>query len=311
MLFFGCCCAATNAWACNCCRFTSLEALEVHVLADLSFLFRGSGQTPAERRSSMQQQLAAICDSTSFLAPPSWQTSQCLTTVNLDCRMAAIQPSVLLSAALQTVSLAALGVTFDDALSAEDCASLQQLSNLTALTQLTIHGHLEETAPAPAGLFQALLTAAARATSLRQLEVTGTSYASINDGVGHLALGQLPHLTRLLLGGTGLQIDLPSLSAAPALKELNLTECSGPGSPTSLFSLTSLTNLEAPMFLQPREGGAGAAAVRVPAAWREGLLTLGWQCVYEQDTWPHLVPQLTSLTKLSLNEVCVSPAFCR
>jgi hypothetical protein len=299
--------------ACNCCRLTSLEVLEVHVSASLSFVFRGSGQTPAEKCSSMQQQLAHICSSSSssssssFLAPSSWPSSHCLTTLVLDCRMPAIQPSVLLSAALQTVSLVELGLTFDGTLAPEDCASLQQLSSLTNLTALTQLDATELGDAAPAATFHDLCSPSSRLSNLQQLTIC----SNLNEGVAYMDLAQLPKLTRLQLGKIGLNVDLASLSTARGLTDLSLKACTGVGGLASLSPLTTLTRLQGPTLMQPPEGGVGAAAELAPAGWSERLQHLEWSGSASDATWPRLVPQLTSLTRLCMYDVCVSPAFCR
>jgi hypothetical protein len=302
-----------HAW-CRCC---SLQALDVHVpRLGQTFSFQGFGQTAAEQRDSMQQQIEAICSSSSFLAPSSWPASQCLTTLVLDNTQLPrvpsgcdIQPSEVLSAAVHSVSLVDLDLVFDDILAPEDYGSLQQLPNLTRLSRLSVSFVDEGSAP---GQAQHVLTVAAHVSSLQQLRVDAdfTSEAT----VCHLPPGhQQPHLTRLELHG--LQMNLANLSEVPAVVNLSMEGCSvGVGSLTSLFALTCLTSVDCQEVMQPPAGGAGAEAPyapRVPAAWREGLLSLGWTGSASDATWPRVVPQLTSLTRLCMKDASVSPAFCR
>jgi hypothetical protein len=288
------------------CRCTSLQALEVHAKAHHAFKFQGQGSTIAERRKSMQQQLAAMCSSSDFLAPASWPASRCLTTLTIDTQRTPFDQglaSAIVPAALQTLSLVDLDLKIGVAYPADDFSSFQHLSTLTALTHLRLLARSR--GPEDQKL---LLTAVARTASLRRLSVS--CGGSRSDAIARLPLSQLARLTHLHLEGKGLRVDMHYLSGAPRLQHLSMTECTGVGCLTSLFPLTSLTSLEGPPMLDPSADDGGVAAAEAPAAWRQGLVSLRWPAAWYKDT-PRVVPQLTALTQLNMTDVCVSPDFCR
>jgi hypothetical protein len=246
----------------------------------------------------MQQQLAVMRNSSSILAASSWPACGCLTSLTQSSGM----PAFFITTALQTTSLVNLQILVNDAYPAASMPAFQQLSTLTRLTQLTF-----SVSDRSADELQLLLTASAQVSSLQQLEVTASCIEPA--AVASLPLSNAPRLTQLQL--RGLRMDLASLSRAPALSCLDMLQCTGLGSLTSLFRLTSLTHLGGPEGLSPRpHDPAAATASEAPAAWRQGLQSLRWPGL-QADSWPRVVQQLSSLTQLCMTDVCVSPAFCR
>jgi hypothetical protein len=293
-------------------RCSSLQALEVDALPRLKLSFHGWGQTPAEQRSSMQQQVEAFCGSSgAVLAPPSWPACACLTALTLDVSTTEGQHPPILSSALQTPSLVDLRVTSHDDMAADAAASLlQQLSALSNLTRLSVQLDLDGQQPAdPRDALELLATAARRMSSLQQLAFLWSS--DPHEGACRVpSLSQLSRLTQLELRLDGVNVDLRSLSGATALQHLALAHCTGLGCLTSLFLLTGLTSLHGPLLLEPAAEDGGSAAAQAPAAWRRGLQCLQWPGA-QQGAWPRVVPQLTALTYLCTSDVCVSPDLCR
>jgi hypothetical protein len=310
-----------------CCRCTSLTTLEVQEIRAFKVAFQGRGQTAAEQRSSLQQQIEAILSgsSTSAMAPSSWPACQCLTAFELGYRYRCAQPLPLqmLDAALHTASLMDLQVEIDTASAAAAAAaleSLHQFSTLTKLTQLCLH---LQPAQSPQQ-WQQLLTAAAQLPNLQRLTVAGTQQGAASQlapAGSCLDLDRLSRLAHLEVLVDGLQLNLQHLSGACALSSLRMTAqpmfdhdkwpmigSMGVGCLASLFPLTALTSLDGPLTLEPALGHA--SSTEAPEGWRRGLLSLRWPAASDWGV-PAVVAQLTSLTRLAMKDACVSPEFCR
>jgi hypothetical protein len=123
-------------------RCSSLQELEVAWLEDTnddrrnSLAFKGTGRTAQEQRASMQRQLAALCSSTTFMAPDSWPSCSCLTSLAVQ-RASFEDHQEFVVAATRTPSLVHLEVHVED-----DSAPspLRRLSDLQRLTHLK-YGH--------------------------------------------------------------------------------------------------------------------------------------------------------------------------
>jgi hypothetical protein len=290
------------------CRCTSLQGLGVRTLCGHTFVFEGKGCTPAEQCSSMQQQITAMRGSSEFLAPSTWPACSCTTVVDIDCAAAPFDEGLgetIVDSALRCPSLVDLAVAIGAPYPAEGIARLQQLSCLTNLTLLRLDVSQRSTDEQ-----QLLCTAVGKMSSLRRLKITGKDGPA--QGV-RLPLAQLCHLTCLDITSAGsteqrLPVNLGALAGAPALQHLFVAGCTGVGPLSSLFALTSLTYLGGPVMGPPAADGDAAATA--PAAWTQRLQGLSWHCTAE-GSWPPVVQQLTSLTRLYLRDACVSPDLCR
>jgi hypothetical protein len=287
--------------------------LEVHFKAgdgnlDEHFKLQGQGRTAEERRSSMQQQLAALQSSSSFLAPASWPTTHCLTSLRLDMGSARHDASYL-EAAMQAPSLVELHVSTADTAEAGTTATiLPSVSRLTNLTHLSIEvADLEDDAPCKPPILEAI----AHISSLQSLAIDDWLLGTIAGGAGVGAPASWAGLTALT--ALTMRYGCPQLSTFAhlhSLRSLDLEGNSGAnGSILALLPLTGLTSLSGPddfpFGVDPEEGTAAV----VPQQWKEGLRRLEWPACTSATMG--VVSQLTALTRLQLCNVAVTFESCR
>jgi hypothetical protein len=201
-------------------RCTSLQHLYVDWESSLdcncSLAFKGAGRTHEEQHSSMQNQLSALCSSTTFMAPETWHAHSCLTSLTL--QGPAFQGTeVLLEAATRTPSLAHLAVDLDRP---SMCTVLEGLSRLQALTTLTLVARSVSAGP---NIFdEQVMAAIGQLRSLQQLGVD----LELLDGMDGDAGAAIPpswsalcSLTTMDLAASGLLAEPPRL-ALPQLRSL-------------------------------------------------------------------------------------------
>jgi hypothetical protein len=295
-------------------RCTNMQEMEVHFQADRTspdehFKLQGHGRTAEERRSCMQQQLAALQASSSFLAPASWPCTHCLTSLRLDMGSARHDASYL-EAAMQVPSLVELHVSTAEAGSTG--AILPSLSALSNLTHLAI-GAADpgETIPQ-----EATIEAITKLSRLQSLRVDEWILGSDEDVAAIPASwAGLASLTQLCVQFCTL--DLQHFAGLRSLRELGLANnCHAVGSIATLLPLTGLTSLVGPDEVQTRaemeqylEEAEDDVAAVVPQKWKEGLRTLHWPTC--SGATLGVVSQLTALTELKLDGVHASFGTCR
>jgi hypothetical protein len=130
------------------------------------------------------------------------------------------------------------------------------------------------------------------------------------------SLTSLTHVHfNVTLTDAGRQLLLAPLANLVAVRHLSMACAVCHGDVSSLFALTCLTRLDADVELVAEEDGvdggeAGSSrGLEVPQQWRYGLQRLSWSD-YSAGSLA-MLPQLTSLTYLSLSSVCISPQLCR
>jgi hypothetical protein len=263
------------------CRCTNLQELEVLWGEGCQVKFQGQGRTNAEQRSSMQRQLAALCNSTQFLEPTSWPASNVLTCCQLP-NIAETQP-LYVEAAAQTTTLVSLDVCMDHVSS---FTLLDTLSSLQHLTQLDLR--TEDTGDAAP--CSAVLEAIGQLSKLRHLRLDESLFGCDDES-------------------EDISASIPrSWSALQGLQHLELWY--GRVSMPSLFHLTGLTSLEGTAVREADDlPPTGSATTTVPQQWRDGLQHLNWSSC-SRSSLPFL-SQLTSLTSLQVTGVYVDPELCR
>jgi hypothetical protein len=272
------------------------------------FKLQGQGRTAEERRCSMQQQLAVMQASSSFLAPASWSSTHCLTSLCLDMGSARHDASYL-EAAMQAPSLVELRVHSAEA--GTTAAILPSVSRLTNLTQLVIDT-MEENPPRKPPILDAI----AHISCLQSLTMDEWLLGDVVDGDS----AQVPPSWAGLTALTTMSLhfacpDLPSLAQLRSLRHLDLYDSpTAFGSIASLLPLTRLTSLIGPDDVytgaedEEEEVGEGTAVV-VPQQWKEGLQRLEWPT--SSGVTLGVVSQLTALSQLGLHQVCASFETCR
>jgi hypothetical protein len=298
-----------------CRRCTSLQQLRCDVEFGInsrrsatSYMFKGQGITSAERCASMQRQLALLLPSTGFLAPSSWPSSSCLTSLTVDGDQ---QCTAELAAAMATTTLEHLDL---HQVSADNLPILENISNLSRLTRLGIRA-AEPDIAAPASIAEAIATL----TALRHLTIGAQGIATPLpdevEGSVPRSWTQLQQLSSLTFASC--RVALQPLAALQQLVELNVNEfCAARGSLCALFPLTRLTSLDCPEDLvtgiedEEAEGGGQQLVVAMPAAWRQHLRHLKWSCL-DSRLLPSAATQLTALDTLELAAVSVTPQLCR
>jgi hypothetical protein len=300
--------------------------------------FKGAGSTPQEQLASMQRQLSAMCSSTGFLAPESWPASSCLTSYTYAEGLDRDDgDDVYMQAAARTPSLAHLEV---DGGSTSNGWLLGGLSILQRLTSITLSSGL------PCGtLDEELIEGVGQLGSLQRLHIdlhlldAGEEDEGDEEGEGNEGSRQgfvipeswsaLSSLTKVSLSPScehrNWEDGEPCLLAAQlsrlvAVEDLRLSNnlyfCRGGmavGAVSSLFALTRLTSLVGPFKFSTQDddvarGEAASRGLDVPKQWRDRLQRLEWR--YSTGTVT-MLPQLTSLTSLKLEDVCISPQLCR
>jgi hypothetical protein len=209
--------------------------------------FQGQGSTPSERRSHMQRQLAQMSFSPdTFLAPSSWPSGSCLTSLTAAHIRHPCSHTAHLAAAMQTTSLRSVSVYLE---APHRRTTLQNLGALTALTRLAINDDLREDDPDntprsdPAGPLPDI----ASLRNLQQLHIRHIR-ESASDSL------YIPHTWSLLTALTKYRLgSLPALSTGhlsslPALRDLGLRvppwSWSEPGYWPGLARLSCLASLE-------------------------------------------------------------------
>jgi hypothetical protein len=280
-----------------------------------SLHFKGAGRTPQEQRASMQRQLAAMCSSSDFMAPESWPIHSCLTSLRVE-SVSSEASAMYLRPATHTPSLAALNFSIS---SADLCAPLSDLSSLQRLTRLQLGSFCRE----PGTLDTAVLEAIAQLKSLQQLYVAVDLLAHDGDDGGAAipaSWSTLSSLTDVVLAPPCDAFADPLLAVTQlrrlaAVESLQVEYTAAVGAVSSLFALTRLTLLDGPsQFTSPDGDGAGGAAgdtrqLAVPQQWRGRLQNLCWHD-YSRSSMS-MLPQLTSLTSLRLEDARLSPQLCR
>jgi hypothetical protein len=299
-------------------RCTNLQELEVDWQDDdhnpSSLQFEGAGRAPDEQRASMQRQLAALRSSTDFLAPTSWPACSCLTSYALQGIVHQAEDE-LLSAAIRTPSLASLNVRMDNA---SACTSLRGLSCLQRLATLALssgdNGH-------PGALDDQIMASIGQLSSLQDVEIDVELFAQVGSNAGAVIPTSWSALSSLTCvfprHGCGPDVRLAGaqLSRLVAVEDLVLEEVTVVGAMSCLAALTCLTSLVGPEeFTAPDGDAAGGDAgssggLAAPQQWRDGLQRLHWR-EYSRGSID-MLPQLTSLVYLHLEDACITPQLCR
>ena len=267
--------------------------------------FRGSGATPEERCACMQQQLAALCSSATFLAPSSWSACQCVTSVKI-WELKGDAAAAYLSAATHTGSLTSLHASLDYGSSLAALSNLSSLRHLTSL-QLGIEDYTGTPADWVAG-------AIAQLSNLQRLTVNMHTFSDSNDAAGAsvpVSWTALTSLTTVALHGPFMASQ--PLSRLVAVQHLSLhgLVCGG-GSLASLFALTALDQLEVRNVhdnVVDEEDGSDQR-LEVPRQYTGRLQCLRWM-EYSESSTVVMLPLLTRLTSLTLICPRVTPQLCR
>jgi hypothetical protein len=290
-------------------RFRGDRPLELVRIATVGLAGRGS--SPAQRRLSLQPDLAAF---TSHIAldHSAWHSLRCLTSIRLhapfyEARWHAPYFTSDVSSAVNVTSLVRLEVS--GLLCAEDFALLAGLSNLRSLTHLTVGS--EYWARGCSAVLQEGISPLSR---LRQLILAAPSnrndiHVSHIPRCAHPALAlpssQLACLTSVRLRRFSLGSSQPA--ALKAVRELELLDCKM-GSLAALSGCYQLTRLVRGSMQQHRwhEPHASEDGI-IPDGWREGLRSLEWHAVQHDDICWSWVEQLRGITRLCLVGVDVTP----
>jgi hypothetical protein len=270
----------------------------------------GSGSSPAQRRLSLQQDLAAFTSNVA-LDHSAWQSLRCLTSIRLHApfcigQYAPYFTSAVSSAVINATSLVRLEVS--ELVRAEDFALLARLSNLRSLTHLTVG--FEYWVPRCSAVLQDGLSSLSR---LQKLTLTAPSniHVSHTSHCAHPALAlpssQLACLTSVRLGRFSLGPSQPA-AALEAVRELELLDCRM-GSLAALSGCHKLTRLVRGSMAQrrwhePHDAREGSI---IPDSWREGLRSLEWHAVRHDDICWSWVEQLRGIIRLCLVGVDVTP----
>jgi hypothetical protein len=287
--------------------------MEVHfesngAILDEQFKLQGQGRTAEERRSSMQQQLAALQSSSSFLAPASWPSTRCLTCLHLDIGSARHDASYL-EAAMQAPSLLELHITMPTTEAGTTASTLLSISRLTNLTFLAID--MLAVTEGASSHQRPILEAIAHISSLQSLSIDHWLLGSCMDDESARVPPSWARLTALT-ALTVLYADLHLADCAQlvSLHDLNLRDASETfGDLASLLPLTCLTSLIGPDDQASGAFNAEEGTVVVPQQWKEGLRLLHWPVGCSATLG--VVSQLTALTWLSLNDLSPSFEACR
>jgi hypothetical protein len=265
-------------------RCTSLQELEVSDMHyETSVHFKGHGASPAKRRHSLQQDLAALTAPASVFDNASWPLCTALVTMSVAGPLFADALPVIplaerVRSALATTSLVSLSIR---ELPDHDLPLLYRLSNLRSLTKIRIlvSYSAPQLPPLPLHLPSSLLPRLTR-VALHHVHI---------DSGQPMVLGALEALD---LHDCSMD-SIEALSGCPKLTRLRV-DCTPCYTPSQFLSqyVSSATSTPA--------GGKLGEGVRSLRFW-----TNDDNCAAE---W---VEQLRGITSLSLQGVDVSPELCR
>jgi hypothetical protein len=303
--------------------------------------FKGRGISPAERRLSLHQDLAACTSPSGLLDPTSWPACKSLISAMLAHALFSTNTASThhMRALVNTPSLANLSIS---RIAPKDFPLLAHISSLSALTGL--HISAMDWASDHTAALQAGITPLSR---LQHLSLDATkkegqciSWLSEDDDDApplslHLPSSQHPSLTHVRLTSFSLHSSGPiALGAATAL-HLHSCKVHGLGALASCPQLARLLHRDG-KFLSSGDGSdrtsldrsppsaldddvppSGAAEEilddphppSLPEGWREGLRCLVWpQCCSSTLAW---LEQLQGLTALHFDMVYLSPELFR